>query len=248
MRNSNQRHHNNAIAGFLLLGIGGVWLSRQFGFHTPDWLFSWPMLLVAIGLFVGIRNNFSDFSWLILIGIGAYFLVEDKLDIPMEKIWPVIIIGAGLALILAPRRKRRREDRYNKRSAGKYYDPAGKEGEGNTTDDPEEVLEIVSVFAGIKKTVYSKNFRGGEAVCIFGGADINLSQADFEGTIVLEFVHIFGGSKLVIPPHWELRTDAAVVFGGIDDRRKVPQQPYDHNKVVILKGAIIFGGVEIKSY
>ena len=251
MRNRDYRNHpNNAIAGLLLLGIGGVWLYRQLGFYVPDWLFTWPMILIAIGLFVGIRNNFSDFGWLIMVGIGLYFLVDDWWpEIPMRHyIWPIIIIGAGLALLLVPRRSRRYWKRYLKEGEDKYTGTPETKKETTFKNKRDEELDVVSIFAGIKKTIYSKNFLGGDVVCIFGGADINLSQADFEGILVLDFVHIFGGSKLIIPPHWELRTEAAVVFGGIDDKRKAPQQPYDHSKVVILKGAIIFGGVEIRSY
>jgi predicted membrane protein len=258
-RKYKKRHNNNnnALAGLILLGIGGVWLLRQAaGDIIPSWLFSWPMILVAVGLFVGVRNNFQDMSWLVLMGVGAFFLVDRWFpELPIRHyIWPVIIIGAGLVMILSPRgRSLCGKRKWQDQEPGSAEPEPGTE--RNSADaaawdayNKVEVLDMVSVFAGFKKMVYSKNFKGGEVVCVFGGADIDLTQADIQGPIVIELVHIFGGSKLLIPPHWEVRSESAVIFGGIDDKRKSAQLPVDPNKVVILKGVIMFGGCEIKSY
>jgi len=122
-----------------------------------------------------------------------------------------------------------------------------------TANDPDEDrkpdnwLEAVTIFGNVKKLVYSKNFKGGDVVTIFGGAEINLTRADFNGQIVIEMVQIFSGAKLIIPPHWQIRSEMVAVFGGIEDKRP-PQNNYDENKVVILNGTTFFGGIEIKSY
>jgi len=105
----------------------------------------------------------------------------------------------------------------------------------------------VTIFSSVKKKVFSKNFKGGDVVSIFGGAEINLSQADFNGTIAIEVVQIFGGTKLIIPPHWQIRSEMVAIFGGIEDKRP-PQMHYDEDKVVVLNGTTFFGGIEIKSY
>jgi hypothetical protein len=108
-------------------------------------------------------------------------------------------------------------------------------------------LDTVTIFGNVKKLVYSKNFLGGDIVTIFGGAEINLTQADFKGNIVIEMVQIFGGAKLIVPPHWQIRSEMVAVFGGIEDKR-APQNSYDEDKVVILNGTTFFGGIEIRSY
>jgi hypothetical protein len=108
-------------------------------------------------------------------------------------------------------------------------------------------VEAVTVFGNIKKRVYSKNFKGGDVVSIFGGAEINLTQADFNGAISIEMTQIFSGAKLIIPPHWQIRSEMIAIFGGIEDKRP-PRAHYDENKVLILNGTTFFGGLEIKSY
>src|SRR5678816_4403451 len=98
--------HSNRWAGMLFLLVGGVLLLRQTGYPVPSWLFSWEMILILIGLFIGIRHRFKDFSWLIMILVGVVFLSGDiwpELRIRQFAI-PIIIIALGLLFILSPRR------------------------------------------------------------------------------------------------------------------------------------------------
>lgn len=111
----------------------------------------------------------------------------------------------------------------------------------------EAYTDIVSIFSGVKKTILSKQFVGGEIVCVFGGAELNLTNADFNSPVVLDLVQIFGGTKLIVPANWEIRAEAATIFGGIEDKRRQPPNTLA-DKVLILKGSIIFGGVEVSSY
>src|SRR5438445_92475 len=94
------------LAGLLLLCVGTILLLKEFGFYFPAWLFTWPMIIIAFGLFVGAGNNFRDAGWVVLTGIGTVFLL-DKIwpGIPIQHfIWPVIIIALGLIIITASRR------------------------------------------------------------------------------------------------------------------------------------------------
>jgi hypothetical protein len=192
-------------------------------------------------------------------------------------IWPVVIIALGFIIIMAPRRHRiwhNRYDQWKNDDRWKQYQetqhnpqqpwqhtqaplnpltteaqipPGVDNANENDRRSAENWLETVSIFGNVKKLVYSKNFKGGDIVSIFGGAEINLTNADFKGNIVIEMVQIFGGAKLIIPPHWQVRSEMVAVFGGIEDKR-APQNSYDEDKVVILNGTTFFGGIEIKSY
>ena len=110
-----------------------------------------------------------------------------------------------------------------------------------------DVLDVASVFASTRKVVISKNFKGGEIVSVFAGTEINLSQADFTGPVKIEAVAVFGGMKLIVPANWEIRSETAVIVGGIEDNRE-PAAVTHPDKVVILEGVVIFGGIEINSY
>ena len=116
----------------------------------------------------------------------------------------------------------------------------------NTTDG--EFIEVNAVFGSAKKNIFSKNFKGGEINCFMGGAEIDLTQADIQGPVIIEANQVFGGTKLVIPPHWDIKMEVTSVFGGIEDKRKTIATQVDFNKVLIIKGSNVFGGMEIKSY
>lgn len=238
------KRRENITGGIILLGIGGLLLARQVGAELPPWLFTWPMILIIVGLFVGAKTHFRDFGWLILIGIGVFFLLDRMQELPIrEFIWPIIIIGAGLIVLLSgffrkPREETSEDSTPNPDGSVKVRNPHG------TTED---IMEVISIFGSAKRVVLSKNFLGGEVVSIFGSSEINLTNADFSGKLVLEVVQIFGGTKLIIPPHWEVQSKTAAIFGGIEDKRSL-QGTGNPEKILILEGTTIFGGVTISSY
>src|SRR5215469_18967741 len=85
-------------AGLFLLLVGGVLLLDQMGFPLPNWLFSWHVLLIAIGLFLGLRHNFRGGAWLILILVGSIFLMHDynPYSTLYHYMWPGALILLGL--------------------------------------------------------------------------------------------------------------------------------------------------------
>ncbi len=232
--------------GLVLIIIGAVLLIEKMGADLPYWLFTWPMILIVIGVISGLKHGFKNASWLIMICIGGFFLVDEIItDINLKPfIWPFMIMGIGLIFILKPRKSWRFENR-------KWDKYRADDMQGNIpyeTNSGDDILNSTSIFGGVKKVITSKNFKGGEIICIMGGAEINLSQADIIGTISIEIVQAFGAVKLVVPPHWEIRTETVAIFAGVEDKR--PPQPgkFDPTKILILRGTTIFGGIEIKSY
>jgi predicted membrane protein len=105
------------------------------------------------------------------------------------------------------------------------------------------------VFGGVKKNVVSKNFKGGEINNVFGGSEINLTQADFTGIITLEINNVFGGTKLIVPSHWQLKSEITAVMGGVEDRRNIqPNSGIVPDKILIINGNTFFGGIDIRNY
>src|ERR1700744_6002359 len=113
---------------------------------------------------------------------------------------------------------------------------------------PDDYLDAVSVFGGVKKTILSKNFRGGEVVNVFGGAELDFTQADINGRVVIDITQIFGGTKIVVPSNWRVVPDLSAVFASVDDKSIRNSDSADSDKVFILKGVSVFAGVDIRSY
>jgi predicted membrane protein len=235
-----KQKHGALTIGIIFFFVGVGWLLRQMNFPFPDWLFSWEMILIIVGLVIGIKNNFRDAAWFILILIGSIFLIRDIFPFLTfyKYFWPVALIALGLFLILRPRR------RSDYHQAGRENMSTGMTGE---ISDSSDLLDYTAAFGGIKKNILSKNFRGGEVTSIFGGSELNFLQADIQGTVMLEVTQIFGGTKIIVPAHWEVKSDMTAIFGGIDDKRATSPN-VDHSKVLVLDGTSIFGGIELVSY
>lgn len=232
------------VAGLLLVAFGALFLARSLGTVLPDWLFGWKMLLTVAGFYFGVVNRFRGIFWLLMFAGGLAFLANDIFpQLPGRAFgWPVLLIVLGIYFIIRPKRKHHNYDRYWK--THKHWQ--------DFADAPyshEDFVEAIAVFGQVKKTPISKKFQGGDIVAVFGGVKINLSQADIEGTAAFDFSTVFGGIQLIIPPHWKIKSDAVAIFGGIDDKRQnTTDFTTDEDKTLILTGAVVFGGIEIKSY
>jgi hypothetical protein len=240
-RHKDHNRPGRVFGGLIIVAVGVVFLARRTGVYFPHWLFSWEMLLIALGIFIGARHSFRGFGWLIPIIIGSIALIDDFYPYAdlRDYIWPLVIIVIGLSMIFRP--KRRNKDRYWKKWEGEY-------GAENYGDD---FIDSTVIFGNVKKNIISKNFKGGDTVTIFGGTEINLMQADVGGKIVLDMTQIFAGVKLIVPPHWKIQSeDLVAIFGGIEDKRPILRDAsiVDSEKILVLKGTCIFGGIDIKSY
>lgn len=225
--------------GVVLLGIGSLLMARELGADIPRWVFSWEMILIAVGLFLGARHSFRPDGWMVPIIIGVVFMIDDFYpDFELKHfIWPGIIIVVGFLMIIRPKRRR---DRWKSWGNDAMFSSA--------SNDSDEVLEMVSVFGGNKRNVITKNFKGGEAVSVFGGTELILTQADFTGIVTLELTQVFGGAKLIVPANWKIQSEVVSVFGSLDDKRPQIPEGTDSSKVLRLVGTSIFGGIDIKSY
>lgn len=238
------------ITGAFFVIIGVVLLAHKMGaVFIPSWLFTWPSILILVGLYTGVKHRFNNFGWLIVTAIGVVFLLDQQSpDLHIDRYTlPIVFIGIGLMFIARPRRLNRNKINWEARAEIWKRGPVFTAEQSSTTNNP-EYIQVHSVFGGAKKIIFSKNFKGGEIVCFMGGAEVDLSQADIQGTVMLEANQIFGGLKLVVPPHWDLKNNITPVFGGIEDKRPAIATSIDSTKVLILKGACVFGGIEITSY
>jgi predicted membrane protein len=242
------------MGGLLIVTIGSLFLARELGVEMPQWLFTWKMLLVSFGLVLAVKHKFLHPGWIILVVVGGAFLISDIYpDLNIRPIlWPILIIVVGLIVLFKPRskysfkarqewRKWHRHHHIHERHRHDFFN----------REEPtkEDFIDSTAFMAGVKKNILSKSFKGGDITNIFGGSELNLTQADFEGKANLEITQVFGGTKLVVPANWEIRSELVTVFGSVEDKRPVqPATGVEPVKVLILTGTTFFGGIDIRSY
>ncbi|HTN36013.1 MAG TPA: DUF5668 domain-containing protein [Arachidicoccus sp.] len=244
--------HNKALIGLFIVVIGIVLLLRQippFNDYMPDWLFTWPMILIIIGAFIFLKNGFGGLPPII---IGIFFLLRDE-DVLTEQFrnyaFPLLIILIGLIFILKRNhhpRLRQHQLRRRLRRQGRYQKGCIMEDCEYTDNSSEDYLDVNSVFGSAEKSMFTKTFKGGNINCAFGGSKINLTQADIEERATLNISVAFGGAEITVPANWQIQNELTAILGGIEDKRRL-MATVDTKKTLILRGGIFCGGVEIKN-
>ncbi len=163
--------------------------------------------------------------------MGAIFLIPKifpSIDYNGTIVFAIAFIALGLYIILNKREKEKIEsDQLRK-----------------------DYIDDVAIFGGGTKIVTSDNFKGGNITAVFGGSEINLKGCILsEGTNVIDVLCVFGGTTLIVPQDWNIVLNITPIFGGFSNKLiKDPNTVPDQNKTLIIKGLVVFGGGEIKSY
>jgi predicted membrane protein len=120
METTKQKENSGQTLAIILIIIGAVWILGKIGislslhsvisdivfsfrniFHTiPSFIFSWPMILIIVGLILlaGNRN-----SGIVLIIIGGILLLPKIFLFPgitISLLIPAILVGVGVSMIL----------------------------------------------------------------------------------------------------------------------------------------------------
>ena len=193
------------------------------------WRF-WPVVVIVLGVAkVLVARSPGGY---IMGGIAALvgsLILLDNLDIVrfnFELIWPILIIGFGLSMLL------RTIDRK------KYL--AG----GPAISSPD--ISTWVVFSGFKRRIDSQDFKGGDVVALFGGVNIDLRNAAISGDrAVIDLNIMFGGADIRVPENWNVVMKGMALFGGFQDKTIHPKpDPNVKTPELVITGAAIFGGVK----
>lgn len=271
---SNNKSSTTVGAIIILFGVFLLLNNLDLGFLFPSWLFSFPMILVIIGLVIGINSKFEKKSSFILLTIGGIFLLRKIFDNfnPFQVLLPAIAIVIGIYIINRNRKAptistppentppphptdefdwdRRVVDLTDDTGANTQnssHQNTGYSGAYNQFQYAENYLKVDAIFGNSNKIILSKNFLGGTITNIFGSSVINLLQADLSQPVVIDTFQLFGSTKIIVPAHWVVTPSISSIFGDVDDRRIIINHPYDESKKLFLTGTSLFGTVTIKN-
>jgi predicted membrane protein len=216
--------------------LAGLFLViRNTGFF-PDFIdnviFSWPMLLVTIGLILTLGAS-DKTAGIIVMAVGGFFMIPllfRETFHMYNMFWPSIFIIIGVIFIVTRR---------------KGWTPG--KSRGMIGDD---VIDYVNIFSGGERQIISQNFKGGKISAVFGGIELDLTKAKLSpGRNDLEIACVFGGATIIVPDSWFVTIEVTPILGGFSDSRKLsPGRSFDTSSQLVIKGAVVFGGGEVKSY
>jgi len=241
------RSSERFIPAIVLIGLGTLFfLNNLHVLAIHEVIRYWPAILIAVGVIQLIDSAFpvGRATGGVFILVGGFLLARNLgyLDIAFHDLWPLILIGAGIMMLLnrtvfwrggvvrgIPHARRFR------RWADRPYVPG--------------MLNEYAVFGGGKRKVNTFDFKGGKVDAVFGGFEIDLRDAIMAGdSAELELNAVFGGIEVRIPMTWSAVVQGAGVFGAFQDETTQPNPSLVPNpKRLILKGGAVFGAVEVKN-
>jgi len=230
-----------AILGIGLVIIGALILFDNIyliDFNIPRVIFSFPAIMIFIGILILFHGNNKVLGSILLV-LGVFFIMPKIFPwiyYGKNITFPVLIIAFGIFIIFRRRGKHYRANQYETEGGYKKYD----------TDR----IDDISIFGGGQKIVASKNFKGGNVTSIFGGSEIDFTNCTLsENESMIDVFAIFGGTTLIVPNNWNVIIDVFPLFGGFSNKvRRAPDTKIDLEKTLIIKGLVIFGGGEVKSF
>jgi predicted membrane protein len=197
------------------------------------------LILVTIGVLSLIHKGGRGPGFIFILVGGLIYIKKIGLisgDL-MKYFWPGVLILIGILIIL--RRK----------SYGKCEEWSDEHDKNPDVEGNNDILDEIAIFGGSDKIIHSNNFKGGKITAIFGGSNLNFLRVKLsKGSPVIDVVAIFGGMKLIVPEEWNVRIEVVSIFGGFSDKHKIKPADSAEKNQLIIKGLVIFGGGEIKSY
>lgn len=233
--------------GILLMVLGAGLLMDRLGILSFGNLVStyWPSILIVAGLIGLLERGSSKLGNLIVLSIGVMFQLNRLGWIGgdmFQYLFPVILILIGLNIVFTKGRRetyREYEGHYGEaEDSGENW----KEGGRATVED---YVDRTVIMSGIDTINSTQNFKGGSLVAIMGGIDLDLRGAKMASeSCQIEATAIAGGIEITVPRTWKVEVRGTPILGGYSNNTGIVDDPAA--PLLIVKGAAIMGGVEIK--
>jgi hypothetical protein len=223
------------VTGRVILGLVVMWLGVLWTLDNLDILDSepilrfWPVAVIAVGMakLLGIFSPRNVIAGSLFTVVGMWLLLNqlDVIHVGLWTLWPLALVAIGIGML--------------SRTSWRPNDPTGPGSHANK-------LSSFAFMSGVDRKVASNDFRGGDATAVMGGVKLDLKGAKpVEGGAILDLLVCWGGIEIYVPDTWKVVNEATVVMGGLEDQSKIP--PAEARDVLILRGLVIMGGVEIKN-
>jgi Domain of unknown function (DUF5668)/Cell wall-active antibiotics response 4TMS YvqF len=224
------RHGPDRIWGAFLFALGAVFLANELGYVQIRLGALWPLGLIGLGIWMLLNSSGR------LGHPGRWSRWQDRMEEPtrdppqhpLNDVPPPMPPGA-------PPEPPPAATVFGVHTSGRNGDDA--------------TFDQAVILSGFKRRVTSQRFRFGKVTAILGGFQLDLTRADMDGGgAVLHIDTVFGGGEVRVPDTWRIVIEATAVAGAfIDETYPQPAATAAPAKQLIVRGAAIFGGVNIKN-
>ena len=218
--------------GLLVIAVGLVFLLGNMGKLDIGEVFAtyWPMILIFLGLAHLVSNNFRNAGpGLVLLAIGGFFQLSNwgvLGDNVWMIFWPLLIIAGGLWII---------------------FNPGIRFSGTQVPDIKGDDLGASVIFAGIKRRVESRQFRGGKASVVLGSLEHDLRDAGLEGDrATIDLSAVLGEIKVFVSRNWRIEIASSQILGEVNDRHS-PSFEGNPAATLYIKASTVLAEIEIRN-
>jgi hypothetical protein len=213
------------LFGAIVVLLGILLLLDSTGvFSVDDLLVYVPSLFVLLGVAALLRGGIRGFvgPTVLIVVAGAWQAVAlgyTTVDAVLA-FWPVLVIAFGLSVVLGTYRSKARatDDSYN---------------------------SLFAAFGGVERRNTSKAFTGADLTAVFGGAELDLRDAEpASRPATVNAVALFGGAEVIVPRDWNVRMEVIPMLGAASDERPRREEANEDVDLVVT-GFAAFGGISV---
>ena len=159
---------------------------------------------------------------LLIVAVGAAFLVVNAGSGFWSYVWPAAIIVSGLFVL-------------------------SRRGGAIAQTRSSDVVVAAGLLGGPEIASASQNFRGGTLTGVLGGVTLDLRGAHPapEGASI-NATAVLGGIDIIVPHGWRIAITATPILGGIADKTDHDHAPSPDAPLLTIDGLSILGGIDVK--
>ena len=237
---------------FILSGL--LLFARNMGIITEAWfnmLVAWHSLFIIAGIYTMIRKHYLSGGVLLLAGLS---LLGSKLMLfPgnfQAMLWPLALILIGIFFLRHHHRRNWTHQRTVHRRAKMVQRMMNKrmgEQEEQQCQSDDGFLYSNNSLSAVRHVVLDELFKGANIRTYFGGTTIDLRHTNIApGETYIDLDCSWGRVELYIPADWQVRIECSCFCGGCEDKRWQGTPAKQEWCVLMIRGNISFGGLEIK--
>ena len=204
------------VFGLSFIAAGVIfWLDRIGRIDAHDYYEWWPLALIALGVAQLPYRKWVTAAWWLLV--GTYFLLPvlgySRFHLGQILGLWPILISVGGATLIM-----------------------------HALRQGEHSFSATAVMAGNVRKIGAQ-FKGGEAVAVMGGCDLDFTAATIDGEAVLDVLAFWGGIEIFVPDNWEIIGEVTPFMAGFELKVAPKGAP---QRQIVVRGMAVMAGIEVK--
>lgn len=232
------------LFGVVAIAFGIIYFGDVFSFWSIgsfEGLWTLIIIIPAIGNMLSSRINYLNSAFLLF---GIWLLISEQNWLEREMLNGITISVAlvvfGTALIVSEIKKKRRSD--SQEVEVTHQSNFNKNASESTSEKP----SFFAAFGLNQGRSVTNNLGGGDATAIFGGVELDLSNAVPKGNVTFNCNAIFGGIDIIPPKGYKIETTGVSLLGGCDN--KIKDTGIDGLPIFTIKYFTFCGGIDIVEF